>query len=150
MEVTFTLTGAGGTQQATTTTDGDGVASADPIVDLPPGDYQLEAVTPRFGKHAPAATTVDYRVPTAAERIQDLRDDVTSAGLPGGIERSLTKKLDNALARLDAERFDAACNTLQAFVNETAAQRGKHVAAPTADQLIHDAEGIRAQIGCDD
>lgn len=37
---------------------------------------------------------------------------------------------------------------LQAFINETAAQRGKHIAAPTADQLIHDAEGIRAQIGC--
>lgn len=149
VEVTFQLSGLGGTQTATATTGADGVASADPLVDLPPGDYHLTASTPRFGKHAPAGTSTAYRVPTAAERVQDLRDEVAGADLPRGTQQRLTATLDTTLEHLEAERTHGACNTLQAFVNQVRAQRGKEIPLGTADALSGDAEGIRAQLDCD-
>ena len=148
VEVTFEVSGEGGTQTATATTGADGVASVSPILNLPPGDYVLRASTERNGKHAPAAVAVPVRVPTATERIQDLREEVGDGGLATGSERSLVAKLDAALAALEADRGNVACNTLRAFVNEAQAQAGGRVPTATADSLIAEAEGIRRQLGC--
>lgn len=147
-DVTFRLTGPEGVQHATATTGADGVAAADPLIDLPPGDYQLTVSSQRQGKHAPATTTATYRVPTAAERVEALLDDVAAAGLPAGTERRLTATLDATLEHLDAERTHGACNTLEAFVNQVTAQRGKAIPTSTADALRGDAEGVRAQLAC--
>ena len=148
IEVTFELSGAGGEQTATATSGADGVAAVSPVLALPPGDYQLTASTERSGKHAPAATSVAIRVPTAAERIEDLGAEVAGAGLQGGIERSLAAKLDRAVAALERERTNVACNTLGAFVNEVQAVRAGHVPVDVAGALIAEAEGIRRQLDC--
>jgi M6 family metalloprotease-like protein len=146
--VTFQLAGDGGTQTTAATTGADGVASADPIVTVPPGDYELTVSTARLGKHAPASITVPVRVPTAAERVEDLLEDVNDAGLPNGTEQSLSVKLERAHAKLEAGNTTAACNTLKAFINEVRALRGHKIPAATADQFIADAESIRHQLGC--
>lgn len=146
--VTFELSGPGGTQSASATTGADGVASATPVLTLPPGDYALTVSTDRHGKHAPASTTVAVRVPTAAERVDDLRDEVGGASLGQGTERSLVAKLDAALRALEGERTDAACNTLQAFVNEVQALGARQIPSAAADALVAEAESIRRQLGC--
>lgn len=87
-------------------------------------------------------------MPTATERIQDLREEVGAGGLATGSERSLVAKLDAALAALEADRGNVACNTLGAFVNEAQAQVGGRVPTAIADALIAEAEGIRRQLGC--
>lgn len=148
-EVTFELAGAGGTQTATATTGSDGVASASPMLTLPPGDYELTVSTERLGKHAPASITVDVRVPTAAERVEALDEDVSDAGLPSGTEQSLHAKLEGAHAQLEDGNDAAGCNALRAFINEVRALREDKIPAATADELIADAESIRRQIGCD-
>jgi M6 family metalloprotease-like protein len=149
-EVTFQMTGDGGTQTATATTGPEGIASADPIVTVPPGNYQLTVSTARLGKHAPASITVPVRVPTAAERIEDLLEDVIDAGLPRGTEQSLSVKLERAHAKLAAGNTTPACNTLRAFINEVRALRGHKIPSATADQFIADAESIRRQLNCAD
>lgn len=148
VEVTFELSGDGGTLTASAVTDADGVAASDAVIDLPPGDYTLTASTERHGKHAPAATTTAYRVLTVVERIEDLRDDVGDAGLPHGTERSLLANLDQALAHFDDEQATPGCNALAAFVNSVEAQAGRHVPADLAEAWTHEAHGIRAQAEC--
>ncbi len=66
--VTFRLTGAGGTQEVTATSDATGVAQANPALTVAPGTYTLTTSVPRFGKHAAASVTTSYTVerrPTA-------------------------------------------------------------------------------------
>jgi hypothetical protein len=149
VEVTFELSGAGGELIDSATTGSNGVAEANPIIDLPPGDYQVVTSTERLGRHAAAASSpVDFRIPTAAERVQDLIDEVIEAGLHHGIENSRTSQLEQTLEHLEAERSNPSCNTLEAFVNAIEAQHGKQIPEEIADGFIHDAEGILSQLGC--
>jgi M6 family metalloprotease-like protein len=148
VEVTFELSGPGGDLTETATTDANGVASADPVINLPPGDYQLFVSTERFGKHAPGGTSANFRVPTAEERIQDLIDDVIDANLNQGIERSLTAQLEQALAHLEDDHHTAVCNTLLAFHNEVSALPDGHIPDETVHAFLHDVNGIRAQLEC--
>lgn len=148
VEVSFELSGPGGDLTATGVTDASGVATADPIIDLPAGDYDLFVSTERFGKHAPGGTSADFRVPTVEERIGDLQDSVVDADLHPGIEQSLLDKLDEALEYLEAEDEVSACGTLGAFINHVEAQRGKKIPEATADSFLSDVEGIRTQLGC--
>jgi M6 family metalloprotease-like protein len=147
-EVTFELSGDGGNLSASGTTDANGVATADPIIDLPPGDYDLLVSMDRFGKHAPAATNETFKVPTAAERVEDLIDDVIDAGLNPGIENSLISQLERALEQLEADQPIPACNALQAFINHVEAQAGQHIPEETANAFLHDVNGIRDQLEC--
>jgi M6 family metalloprotease-like protein len=147
VDVTFTLSGPGDLE-VTATTDASGVATANPVIDLPPGDYVISVSTDRFGKHASSFTSASYRIPTAAERIGDLLDDISQAGFNTGIERSLTATLEQSLKHLDADRQTPACNTLAGFANQVNAQSGKHIADDVAAGFLHDVHGIRDQIGC--
>lgn len=148
VEVIFELDGPGGYLSVTGITDSSGTATADPIIELPPGDYQLTASIERFGKHAPTATTENYRVPTVEERVGDLIDEVTAAGIHPGVENSLISKLEQSLKHVEAERSQPACNTLSAFINQVDALSGKALSEPLADDLKTDADGIRSQLGC--
>ena len=148
VDVTFELSGAGGDLIATATTGPDGVAQADPIIELPPGDYQVTATTDRFGRHQASSTTVAYRIPTAEERAQDLIDAIVEAGLHRGIENSLTSTLGNALMHLEDDRSTPACNVLGAFGNQVDAQDGKHIPENDAEQFRDEVTGIQNQLGC--
>ncbi|MGI8948900.1 MAG: hypothetical protein ACR2FV_13200 [Ornithinimicrobium sp.] len=90
----------------------------------------------------------DYRVLTAAERVEQLRDHVTDADLRHGIERSLTAKLEATLESLDAGDSESACHTLQAFANQVQALQGRHVSEARAAAWLHETQSIRAQLGC--
>lgn len=150
VEVTFELSGVGGELTATATTGANGVAEANPIIDLPPGDYFVTASTERFGRHAAATSNlVEFRVPTAAERIEDLQEDIIAEGLHHGTQTSLLAILDASLDQLDEDDTKGACNTLAAFINRVNAQHGKHIPSDAADGFLSDAEAIRVQLECD-
>jgi hypothetical protein len=78
--------------------------------------------------------------PVAA--IEDLIADVEAAGLPDGLENSLTKKLSNAQGSLARGQIKAAIGKIQAFINQVRAQRGKKIDEADADAWIADAEAI--------
>ncbi len=84
----------------------------------------------------------------AAGAISDLLDRIIGLDLPHGIENSLSQKLRNALAALDAGDTQGACDLLYAFVHEVAAQSGKKIKASDAAQLIAAATDVRAALGC--
>jgi M6 family metalloprotease-like protein len=148
VEVTFELTGDGGELISTGITGSHGVAEANPVIDLPPGDYQVVASTERFGRHDAASTTVAYRIPTAEERIGDLLDDIVTAELHHGIENSLSSTVGQALTKLEDDMADVTCHTLGAFRNQLDAQDGRHIPADIAEGFRHDVDGILAQLDC--
>ena len=77
-----------------------------------------------LGSPSPAPPTID-----------DLVALVQSLGLPQGIRTSLSAKLSNAKASLDAGHTPAACGLLDAFINEVHAQSGKKITMVQADEL---------------
>jgi hypothetical protein len=82
------------------------------------------------------------------QRIAGLVDIVLGFGLPGGIETSFVKKLEHALAALEAGDTATACSDLQDFVNHAEAQSGKKLTVAQANQIIAEALAIRAALGC--
>jgi len=65
---------------------------------------------------------------------------VVNLDLPVGIENSLLSTLDAALISVDAGRNRSAANTLNAFVKQIEAQRGRKVSGGDADGLVSDAK----------
>jgi hypothetical protein len=76
--------------------------------------------------------------------LQELAGAVVGVG-PG---RSLAGKVSQAQSYYAAGNVGAACTMLSDFINEVRAQRGKKIAAATADALIADARAIMAAMGC--
>ena len=81
--------------------------------------------------------------PVAA--IQDLVDTIANMNLHKGIRNSLDAKLSNALSALTDKvpgNDASAVNKLNAFINECAAQSGKHLAPEQANKLMVMADAI--------
>jgi hypothetical protein len=60
--VNFSLSDGTNTLSASAVTDAAGVATANPTLTVPPGNYTLTISMPRHGKHGAATTTVAYTV----------------------------------------------------------------------------------------
>lgn len=85
----------------------------------------------------------------AAEQIGDLITLVNGLDVSsGGVKKALLAKLDAALASIQASNGNAACGSMQAFIDLVNAQRNKALSATDADALIAAATQIRAVIGC--
>jgi hypothetical protein len=80
--------------------------------------------------------------------ISDLRDDVSNMDFHRGIERSLLAQLGAAGSSVDRGNTSSACGQLGAFINSVEAQRGKHIDAEQADELIGAANQVRDDLGC--
>jgi len=86
-----------------------------------------------------------------ANSIEALIEQVAALNLQQGIENSLDTKLDSALNALDdlnENNDEAACNSMQAFINAVEAQRNKKITSPQADELIAAAQAILDVLGC--
>jgi chitodextrinase len=81
-------------------------------------------------------------VKTPAETVQDLITTVDGLGLPKGIEQGLLAKLDTAEKKIAQKQYTPARNTLNAFINQVSAQRGKALTGTQADELIAIAQRI--------
>ena len=92
-----------------------------------------------------ASLTITY---TVAPPIDTLIDSVEELDLQHGIENSLLKKLTNAQRNLDAGNTAGACDKLGAFIAQVSAQSGKKIDAADADDLIAEAQAVRASLGC--
>ena len=87
---------------------------------------------------------VTPRVLDPGALIEQLSVAVIGVG-PGS---SLSDKLDQAKAYLDAGDSQAACEMLNAFLNQVRAQRGKKLSTEFADQLTTEVMEIIEAIGC--
>jgi len=70
------------------------------------------------------------------EATEDLIVIVEELNLKGGIENSLTSKLNNTIKSLEKGQDNAAVNQLNAFINNIEALRGKELTDDEADELI--------------
>ena len=70
------------------------------------------------------------------EELQNLIEDIGEMELHRGMENSLIKKLDHAISSLEIYDLDAAVSSLDSFVNQVEAQRGKKLTEEQADALI--------------
>jgi hypothetical protein len=88
---------------------------------------------------------------STADQITELIALIESFNLRAGLENSLDVKLrgvQEALAAANAGDLTTACNKLDAFLNEVAAQSGKALTTSEAGQLAAAATEIKAVLGC--
>jgi hypothetical protein len=74
--------------------------------------------------------------------VQGLRIKVYELSLPSGIENGFIAKLKAAEKKITQEQYTPARNTLNAFINQVNAQRGKALTGTQADELIAIAQRI--------
>jgi probable HAF family extracellular repeat protein len=96
------------------------------------------------GNSASASFLVN--VLSAAQQLSLLQSSVLNLNVT--IAGSLVAKLQSIQASLATGATTAACNQLNAFINEVQAQSGKKISAIDAGQLITAALNVRAVIGC--
>ncbi len=82
------------------------------------------------------------------DKITDLIQFINGFNLKKGIENSLSTKLRNAMGAVQRGNIITACNLLNAFINEVRAQTGKAITVDQANQLIAEANQIKAVSGC--
>jgi len=83
--------------------------------------------------------------------VDDLADQINTIGLPKGIENSLAAPLGNIpdlINDVNTNNDTAACNKLDAFINEVNAKEGPQLTTVEADTLRSLANDIKAGIGC--
>ena len=80
--------------------------------------------------------------------IQALIDRLNGAGIKPGILNSLRSKLQNVQKSIDRGQALAACNLMDAFLNEVNAQSGKALSSSLADGLAQDALQIKLALQC--
>ncbi len=97
------------------------------------------------GNQATATQTVT--VTGAANQTAALQGLVNASAIDNGTKKSLSAKLDSALASI-GKKGPAACNQLAAFINEVSAQAGKKIPTATALEWIAAAARIQAVLGC--
>ncbi|MFC1508289.1 SBBP repeat-containing protein [Candidatus Omnitrophota bacterium] len=88
-----------------------------------------------------------FRIKSLETVITELIDDIIAdEDILGGLEKSLTKKLENILSKLEKGDIKAAINQLGAFINQVEAKRGKKngLTDEQADELIGLAQQIVA------
>jgi surface antigen/N-acetylneuraminic acid mutarotase len=93
--------------------------------------------------NSPVSTTFAVTVKGAAAQLSALDQAVQGVG-PG---KSLSSKIQQAESYLAANRITDASATLDAFINEVAAQTGKSIPAQQASQLTAEARRIQAVLG---
>lgn len=85
------------------------------------------------------------------EKIMDAIDDLEDDGVVnGGQGNALAQKLAQVLRSLDRNRINAACNVLNAFMNQIDALLAAGILTPKEAQPLFDSAGnARAALGCD-
>ena len=78
----------------------------------------------------------------------DLGNLISGLGLPSGTANSLLSKVHAVQTSLANGDTTAACNELQALINEAQAQSGKKLTGAQAMEIISAAQAIRTALGC--
>lgn len=94
------------------------------------------------------ALNIVYEIEGAGDKLNDLITQIQGFNLAHGIANSLVVKLQNDLKSVTAGNFSTACSELSAFISEVQAQSGKALTVAQADQLVSEANQVRAALGC--
>jgi len=112
-----------------------------PCHDPEPGEVASVEI-PRVTESALFANCLYWAGADPVELCVDLVGQVEELDLPKGTENSLKAKLENAVKKLGDQNIVAGINSLNAFINEVEAQRGKKILESDADDLIAVAQYI--------
>ncbi len=85
-------------------------------------------------------------IKSAAEAAEELAEAVEQLDLPAGLTGALSAKLLSARSSYESDRYLPALNTMNAFINQVEAKRGKSLTDSQADALVADALAIIASI----
>jgi hypothetical protein len=85
---------------------------------------------------------------TPAQKIADLRAEISALTLASVIGTSLDAKLRDALAALGSSNTPLACSDLQDVINQANALAGKKMTSSTAADVVGKSGTIRTQLGC--
>jgi 6-phosphogluconolactonase (cycloisomerase 2 family) len=86
--------------------------------------------------------------PPPQQQITNLMNAITGSNIPLGTAISFNAHLFAAQTSLGANDTTSACNELSAFIHEVQAQSGKKITVADANQLIAQANAIKAALGC--
>jgi probable HAF family extracellular repeat protein len=86
--------------------------------------------------------------PSGPTMLENLIALIRGYGLAAGLETSLVAKLASAQKSLSKGNTGAACNQIEAFINQVAAQIGKGLTPDQSDELLGGAAEVRAALGC--
>ena len=95
--------------------------------------------TPPFSNEQPVPAT---------QELATLLNTISSFGLPHGIEKSLSAKVNDANVALSGNDTATACSDLADLISEAHAQSGKHLTVAQATSIISAATQVRSQLGC--
>lgn len=115
------------------------------------GTYTVTYDVSDSAGNAAVQVTRTVEVLSPAQATENLIDDITSLGLPEGVESSLTAPLQNIGDKLtdnNPNNDSAACGKLEGFINQVNAQEGKKLTSAEADELIQAAQAVKNSLGC--
>lgn len=115
------------------------------------GTYAVTYDVSDSAGNAAVQVTRTVEVQSPAQATENLIDDITSLGLPEGVESSLTAPLQNVGDKLtdnNPNNDSAACGKLEGFINQVNAQEGKKLTSPEADELRQAAQAVKNSLGC--
>ncbi len=98
-----------------------------------------------------ASATFQVTIRGSTDQLSNLINEVQSINAKQGVINSLAAKLQAVLRAVNAGNADNradACNKIDAFINEVQAQSGKAITVDQANNLIADANQIKAVLGC--
>jgi len=97
------------------------------------------------GNVDPSPASFTWTVVTPAQAVQNLITIIGNMGLPGGVATSLNAPLSN----INTNNQAAACNKLNAFINQVNAKvQNGQLTSVQASQLLQAANAIKASLGC--
>ena len=134
---------ATGTDPLRADSDSDGTSDAGDNCAVVPNSDQSDGDSDGVGD---ACDPLDDR--SAESLLSALEADVAALDLQGGLQGSLTVKLQNAAASVADGDVSAGCGQLEAFINQVEALAGKKIDSAATSALITAARDAQDSMGC--
>ena len=110
--------------------------------------FKVRAVD-TLGNKDPTPATFTWTILTPQQAVQNLINTIDNMHLSRGTTTSLEAPLNTALSQLNRNNYVAACNTLNAFLNQVKAKEGNgQLTSQQAADLRQQATAIETSLGC--
>ena len=110
--------------------------------------FKVRAVD-NTGNKDPTHATFTWTIITPQQAVQNIINTIEHMHLPRGTTTSLEAPLNAALSQLNRNNYAAACNTLNAFLNQVKAKENNgQLTSQQAADLRQQATAIETSLGC--
>lgn len=118
-QVRFRLSNADGSQEVTAVSDASGVAAANPVLTVPPGEYTLRVDMFRHGKHAAVGLRTDYTVERRATKLSYTGAATAEYSDPAAVSAVLTDAISGTPLAGQPVRFAIGSQSVTATTDAT-------------------------------